>query len=324
MRREKLRGIICAFVIVGASTFLSTFLTYSQKSSFAILALITLFSAVRFHAITAIFSLTLGLIYLYSRTPDVSLRDFFFEVIPIIGVISILILLYKRREDENKETELQLKEERKDKYSITEALAKELKARSHVLNIGAQYLKTNGNEFEKFDKAVEILTSNAEVMDQTLEKVIAISGDVQGNKIRINPLPLSLKKILLSSLPADTHFDFQNIGGDSLWDEGELQKVFQILLKATNELGMPQITFNEKKDHAKILFTVKELLTPSEISGLNEPFHSEVQKKFNNALIGLDMNLARGIVEAHGGNLKVFSTLHEGTVFTILLPKKKE
>src|SRR5690606_5780934 len=134
----------------------------------------------------------------------------------------------------------------------------------------------------------------------------------------------SLKKILLSSLPANTNIDFQNTGSDSLWDENELQKVFKILFKASNELGLPQVLFSEKKDHAKILFSTKELLTPSEVSGLSDPFHSEVQKKFNNALIGLDWNLARGIVEAHGGNLKVFSSLHEGTVFTVLLPKKTE
>lgn len=324
MKIERLKNVLSASLIVASATYLSTFLTYSQKSSIAILSLVTLFAAIRFHNIAAVLTLFIGLLIVHQQSGEMNLRNFFFETVPVIGLLAALIILSKKREDGFHRTEALLEEERRDKFLITEQLARELKNASHVLNIGAQYLKTNGNEFEKFDKAVEILTSKSEMLDQTLERIISVSEEAQGKNIRINPLPCSLKKILLSSLPASSQIDFKSTSTDSLWDESELQKAFSIIFAASNTLGLPQISFSEKKDHAKVSFAVKELLTPSELQGLNVPFHSEVQKKFNNALIGLDLNLARGIIESHGGNLKVFSTVHEGTIFTILLPKKME
>ncbi|HWN82642.1 MAG TPA: ATP-binding protein, partial [Candidatus Udaeobacter sp.] len=51
--------------------------------------------------------------------------------------------------------------------------------------------------------------------------------------------------------------------------------------------------------------------------------HSSGTLEFNSAGLGLGLPLARGIVEAHGGTIRVESQLGRGSTFTLRLPLER-
>jgi signal transduction histidine kinase len=68
-------------------------------------------------------------------------------------------------------------------------------------------------------------------------------------------------------------------------------------------------------------------IAPEELPFIFDRFHrgekSRPRDKGGNGGIGLGLSIVKGLVEAHGGEIKVESKLGEGTTFRFTLPKKK-
>jgi signal transduction histidine kinase len=110
------------------------------------------------------------------------------------------------------------------------------------------------------------------------------------------------------------------------WDPHGLRRVFDNLLSNAikyGERGGP-ISVVIRRVDARILVGVHNrgtIIPAEEQAKLFQPFHRTQEAKATGQRgWGLGLTLVRGIVEAHGGIVKVESYPKEGTTFTIDLP----
>ena len=61
-------------------------------------------------------------------------------------------------------------------------------------------------------------------------------------------------------------------------------------------------------------------IDPDEVGNVFKPFYQVNRKKIEHQGIGIGLTLAKGIVEAHGGELFLASHFGQGTEVTIMLP----
>ena len=112
-------------------------------------------------------------------------------------------------------------------------------------------------------------------------------------------------------------------------DKGMIKQLMRVLvdnaIKYTPEGGA--ITLGVKRDGASVLLSVSDTgpgIAASELPKVFERFYRcDTARKSQTSGHGLGLSIARIIVTAHGGKLKVRSKVGAGTVFTVSLPMEK-
>ena len=112
----------------------------------------------------------------------------------------------------------------------------------------------------------------------------------------------------------------------STGDRGLIQRMLSNLLdnaiKYTPKGGRVTVSVFEKDSYDRVI-SVKDTgigIAPSDLPRIFERFYRCDQSR-SQAGIGLGLSLARAIAKAHGGDITVSSTLHQGSTFTVTLPK---
>lgn len=110
-------------------------------------------------------------------------------------------------------------------------------------------------------------------------------------------------------------------------DKSQLKKVVNNLLsnafKAVSEGD--QIVLAVKLDHSEVIITVSDTgkgIPIEQIKHIFNPFYQLEQTATPGTGIGLA--IAKSIIELHGGTITVTSTIHQGSKFTIRLPKMEK
>jgi signal transduction histidine kinase len=117
--------------------------------------------------------------------------------------------------------------------------------------------------------------------------------------------------------------EFSSDKPKTLGDEGQLRQAFlNILMNAVEAMpegGILRVLCRRTvSDSVAIIFADTGAGIPeAEIGKVLDPFYSTKQK-FGN--IGLGLSIARGIIEGHGGTLKIESVQREGTRVNVTLP----
>jgi signal transduction histidine kinase len=113
----------------------------------------------------------------------------------------------------------------------------------------------------------------------------------------------------------------------ALADEHCVEQVFDNLLsnavKFSPEGGIIEVSAREEGDWLRVEVTDKGIgIPPSQISRIFDRFYQvdgSAQRRFGGA--GLGLSIVKLIIEAHGGEVKVQSSLEEGSTFSFTLPK---
>ncbi|HWB99372.1 MAG TPA: ATP-binding protein [Bryobacteraceae bacterium] len=107
-------------------------------------------------------------------------------------------------------------------------------------------------------------------------------------------------------------------------DAGQVQQVILVLLVNATEAmakgGLLEVSADLAQDGEAVCIRVKDNgpgIAPDVLSKIFEPFFTTKEEQQRT---GLGLAVARGIVEQHGGEITVRSTLGEGTEFSVTLP----
>lgn len=184
---------------------------------------------------------------------------------------------------------------------------------------------------EMKQKSLRTIKKQSERLSRMVEDLLVVP-DIEGEKIRINPEPLWLNKIVESAIALVSSEDKvieNNIGEDFplvLADKDRLEQVFVNLLenavKYSTEGAVISVSSVEKARFAKVYIKNPcEVIPEAKLEKLFEKF-TRIDDKTTRTTrgTGLGLFIVKGLVEAMNGEIKISSTAKEGFVVEIKLP----
>lgn len=227
--------------------------------------------------------------------------------------------------------ELQKERELRDRFVST--LTHDLRTPITAAQLSAEITK------RVIDNPEEVLQLNEKILECLTRIDDMIRDLLDAHRISAHQtLPLNIKQTDLPALIKKTVDDLKTIHGDRFQlslpnsllgscDEKYLTRVIENLCSNAVKYGCTRspILVSLNSDEDKVYLSVKnegEPLTESELSQLFQIFHrGQVAAQNKTQGWGIGLTLVKGVVEAHGGTISVFSSPSTGTIFTATLPR---
>lgn len=184
---------------------------------------------------------------------------------------------------------------------------------------------------EMKQKSLRTIKKQSERLSRMVEDLLVVP-DIEGEKIRINPEPLWLNKIMESAIALVSSEDKvieNNIGEDFplvLADKDRLEQVFVNLLenavKYSSEGTVISVNSIVKGKFANVYIkNPSEIIPEKQLQTLFEKF-TRIDDKTTRTTrgTGLGLFIVKGLVEAMNGEIKLSSTAKDGFVVEIKLP----
>ena len=235
-----------------------------------------------------------------------------------------------------------------DRKKAETALERAISARDDVLGIvahdlrnplntivmQAQMLERPGPEPERRDQKPRlVITRSAERMDHLIQDLLDVAL-VEAGQLKVEPERLSAAQLarevieLQTQLAASQELELRlEVGNDvrDVWgDRSRLLQVFENLignaLKFTEKGG--RITIGATAKDAEVEFFVADTgsgIAPENLPQLFDRFWQARRRDRLGA--GLGLAITKGIVEAHGGRIRVESTPGRGSTFFFTIPR---
>lgn len=193
---------------------------------------------------------------------------------------------------------------------------------------------------EETKSFVSILKRNSDAMLDLISDLSVLNQlSADGNSLKIRPLPL---RPFLSAFVEDAEI-FANakdirfiaaldrfLPGVARMDEQKILRVLQNLLSNAVKFSHPRtaIFFDVRNDGERLTFTMTDQgqgIPAEEIPQLFRWFgRTSTAPTANESSTGLGLSIAKGIVQAHGGEIAVKSRLHVGSSFSFWIPLPKD
>lgn len=184
---------------------------------------------------------------------------------------------------------------------------------------------------EMKQKSLRTIKKQSERLSRMVEDLLVVP-DIEGEKLRINPEPLWLNKIMESAIALVSSEDKtieNNIGEDFplvLADKDRLEQVFVNLLenavKYSAEGAVISVSSVAKGKSAKVYIKNPcEVIPEAKLEKLFEKF-TRIDDKTTRTTrgTGLGLFIVKGLAEAMNGEIKLSSTAKDGFVVEIKLP----
>lgn len=182
------------------------------------------------------------------------------------------------------------------------------------------------------EKALQIKVAAARMVE-LMESILA-AGRIETGTISINRQPLSLKDLVEEcaarrreiSPSHRIHLDIDGLTGEMAADRDALERVFSNLLSNAVKYApqSPDIHVRGWQENGSSNVSVRDTgvgIDDDDIPRLFEPYF-RARSANGIAGTGIGLNIAREIIELHGGTVSVTSTPDIGTTFTVSLPLK--
>jgi signal transduction histidine kinase len=210
----------------------------------------------------------------------------------------------------------------------------DLKNPLHTIGMSADLLATVELSREQREEQLRIVSRTVERMNRLIHDLLDAARVQSGRALAVTPANLNTREFLTEAtdqVSAEARArkirlecDADSAPETLLADHDRLLQVFSNLVgnavKFTGEGGLIRVTAT-RSENGSVLFSVCETgpgIPAENLSHLFEPFW----QAGDNARLGtgLGLSIARGIVEAHGGNISVSSVSGEGTTFEFDIP----
>jgi signal transduction histidine kinase len=202
--------------------------------------------------------------------------------------------------------------------------------------MSAQLLKKPSLPKEKAEKILRQIESSSLRIKELVGNLLDLTRINQGSGIVLEPLPFDMSELVseclkeVQSMHPGSKLDCE-IKGDTKgrWDKARIAQVLTNLLSNAIQYGDSSrpITVLVKGDPAQVVLAVRNEGKPIPEDNLSTIFNSftradnkrNATPSTNN--LGLGLYIAREIALAHGGNISVSSSLKQGTIFSVVLPR---
>jgi signal transduction histidine kinase len=172
---------------------------------------------------------------------------------------------------------------------------------------------------------------SADRMQAIISELLDITRLRQGQGLPLTPEPVSLETVVtrvLDGMPEDL---VRRVRREStarptgMWDPERLAQALGNLLGNALQHGDAerQVTVRIGGSEGRAELSVHNhgaQIPPELLSGLFEPFQRGVHAGALDGSIGLGLYIVRQVAIGHGGEVRVRSTVEEGTTFTLELP----
>ena len=287
-----------------------------------------------FFIIVYVLEKTFSVIIGYHSVPLAMIIIAFFSIIftPLKNKIQILIDKYFFRgsidqiDEENIKLreELQKSEKLKAVATLAAGMAHEIKNPLTSIKTFNEYLPQKYDDKKFMRKFHKIVGEEVDKINYTVKQLLEFS-----KPSKLNLKPVDLNKLLSETLELlNNDLLKKNIKVERKLsplpvisvDPSQMKQVFlNLFLNAFDSMetdGVLTITTENKQN--QILIKIKDTGCGIEKEDLKHIFDPFFSKKDGGT--GLGLSVVHGIIEKHGGNIKVSSTVGKGTTFEIILP----
>ena len=193
----------------------------------------------------------------------------------------------------------------------------------------AHFIKDASPQNDQLQHDIKVIIRETERCKKIIKGLLDFARQSQPEKKEHDVTEVLRRTVVL----VENHKDFKNIEiirdfqpnlPRLMFDKDQIQQVFMNLIVNAQE-AMPEggtiyigAEVNAGGDFVEIEISDTGIgIAPENLSKIFDPFFTSKEMG-----TGLGLSISMGIVENHGGQLKVESSLGEGTTFTILLPVK--
>jgi len=188
---------------------------------------------------------------------------------------------------------------------------------------------------EQKSEALAFINTRAEALSRIVDDLLDVSRIEAGKSISILPAPFDLCAILRRMMVSyreenTTHrfaLDCQNKNEEIVADQiriGQvLENLFSNAVKYTPPGGEIRAGCYSDGDRIRIVISDRGIgMTEEQLTHIFDKFYRADTSDTARSGVGLGMSIAKHIVDAHGGHIKVESGPGKGTTVTVNLPRK--
>jgi signal transduction histidine kinase len=215
---------------------------------------------------------------------------------------------------------------------VLEIVAHDLRNPLNTIAMTTQLLTDVPGSEEQQRQRLLVIQRAGERMKRLINDLLSVSI-IEAGRLTVDPRPTSVAAIIgdaiemLRPLAAERAIELEAIASDELPDvQADSARVVQVLsnlvgnaIKFTPKGG--RITIGVSAEGSKVRFDISDTgpgIPPEQLSNIFGRFWQA--KRADSRGIGLGLSIAKGIVEAHGEQLRVTSTLGVGSTFSFTLP----
>jgi PAS domain S-box-containing protein len=237
---------------------------------------------------------------------------------------------------ERKRTEVALHENDRLKTEFITTAAHEFRTPLTSIQGYAEFLSTREDlTAEQRKEFISYIFENSVELGRIVSDLLDLSRIEIGRALSLHTAPCTIKEIFKKVSPflqtrATAHRMEISLAGEGtvlMADKGRVGQVLENLIdnafKYSPEGSLVQVRGEPLADGYQIAVADRGIgMTPEQVARVFDKFYRADTSSSSVEGLGLGMNIARHIVEAHGGRIRVESEPGKGTTVTFTLPKQ--